>query len=130
MLYPEPYNAQEVHRNMKFQLLYEGGITNGFNEETEEMLVYLMDEVADRYAKSTRMRIITRAEAGTWMTAARSLIDVPEEIVTDVDRMVAIQAKKAAGVTLTREDADAMDPDKAVRGINRKPKTIAGYFEA
>lgn len=128
MLYPSIYNNREVDRNKVGPLVYEGGITLGLGDATEEMLMKLNDETADKYAADSNMKIITKAEADTWLAAARSLVNVPEERVTDVDRMVAISAKVAAGVTLTREDEDALDPDKPVRGITRQRKTADGIF--
>ncbi len=127
LTYPNLYDADEVHRNFKRTLLYEGGITE-FGEDTEEMLMLLLDEVADKYAGSKDMRIISRADAELFIQNARSLASDPIEQVTDVDRLIAIQTKLAASVALTQEDRDALDPTNPVRGINRKEKTVAGFF--
>lgn len=130
MVYPPPYNAQEVDRNRRGPLVYEGGISHGYNDDTEEALLYLRDEIADRYARSPEMRIVSRARAETWMAAARSYQAMPDEMVMDVDRLHAITAKKAAGVAISAEDLDALDPASPVPGINRTKKTVADVFGA
>jgi hypothetical protein len=131
MIYPEPYDPTESMRNRRGPILYEGGITADLNEDTDEAMVWMNDALADKYAAaSPDMRIVSDARAQIFMDNARSLVGIPEEQVTDVNRVQAISAKVAAGVALTVEDRDALDPDKKVAGINRKRKTLAGYFGA
>jgi len=130
MIYPEPFNADEVHRSMKGPLLYEGGITQGFGDDSEECLILLTDDVADKYdANSRNMRILTRVEAEAWLSNARSIQAQPQEQVTDIDRMHSIQAKVAARIKLSKEDLNALDPDHPVVGINRRHKTVAAIFK-
>lgn len=124
--YPAVYDAVEVDRNKLGPLIYKGRHDEG--DETGEVLTALKDEVADRYAQDPDVRIITKAAATTWLKNNPNMANDPEEQVTDSERLVAIQTKIAAGITLSTEDRDALDPDKPVRGINRRLKNADSYF--
>lgn len=126
MNYPKVYNAQEVEIRKKGPLQYDGGIGRG--ESTEELLIYLQNETADKYAEDIRIRIITDAEANTWLSKCKRLEGSGEERVTDPNRMLAIIAKNAAGVALSQEDLDALNPDNKIAGINRKRKNITDMY--
>jgi len=130
MGYPAIYNAQEIEFNKKGPIVYEGALSRGLN--TEECLISVQDSVADAYAAHPQglVRIVTEAEADTWLGNNVQLKSRPEERVTDVDRLQAIQTKIAAGFSLSTEDNQALDPDHVMRGINRIPKTAVGIFGA
>ena len=128
MRYPPAYDAKDVDASKRGPLVLDQGLANG--DATEEMLMWVNDRLANAYVSDPDMREITEAEADTWLGGVARVQERPEEVVTDVDRMVAIQAKVAAGVSLSTEDMNALDPDHAVRGINRKLKTAAAIFGA
>ena len=66
--------------------------------------MFVSDRLANAYKVDADMRTLTQAEADTWLTGARNLARVPEEQVTDPGRLVAIQAKVAAGIALSPGD--------------------------
>ncbi len=127
MRYPRVYDAMEVEVNKTGPLMYSEGLARGQN--SEEMMMRLSDTLADRYAVDDDIRILTETEADAWLSVNPKVLRMPEERVTDVNRMIAIQAKVAAGIDLSPEDRDALDPNKPVRGINRKAKTAASLFD-
>ncbi len=124
--YPAVWNVPEVERSKLGPLVYKGRHDKG--DETGEVLTVMKDAVADKYALDRDIRILTEAEATTWLETNPNLAAVPEERITDERRLQAIQTKIAAGVALSTEDNDALDPDKPVRGINRKRKNAQSYF--
>ena len=124
--YPAVYDAVEVDRSRLGPLIYKGRHDEG--DETGEVLTALKDEVADRYAQDSDVRIVSKAVVTTWLKNNPNMAADPEEQVTDSERLMAIQTKIAAGITLSTEDRDALDPDKPVRGINRRRKNADSYF--
>jgi len=130
MGYPRVYNAQEIEFNKKGPIVYEGALSRGGT--AEECLIYVEDSVADAYSADpeNRVRTVTEAEADVWLSNNVQLKSRPEERVTDVNRIQAIQAKVAAGIILSTEDYNALDPDHVMLGINRVPKTAVGIFNA
>lgn len=128
MLYPSPYDPQEVDRNKQGPIVYEGAFQYG--EAEEECLIYLNDSVADAYATSPDMDTISEAEADAWLAANRLLAKIPEERVSDADRISAIKLKHDLGEALTDEDYRALDPDDPIPGITRRKKTAKGIFGA
>lgn len=120
MLYPTRYNAKEV--DAKGRILpagYSGHI--GLGGDTEWLFIALDDETADDYALDPDMEIVAPEDADADLESWRVMRGEPAEQVTDAVRIQAIAAKQAAGIPLTDEDRDALDPDKPVRGINRRP---------
>ena len=128
MLYPEAYKPFEIDANKQGPIIYEGAFSRG--QASEECMVFIEKAVADKYKADDpeRFRVVPKAAADQWLAQNQQLQEQPEERVTDVDRMIAIQAKVAAGVVLSQEDLDALDPDNPIRGINRRPKTAVGIF--
>ncbi len=126
--YPAVYDAAEVDRVKLGPLVYKGRHDEG--DETGEVCTCMKDEAAAKYAQDPDIQILTEAETTRWLQANPNLAGIPEEQVTDPDRLQAIQTKIAAGVALSTEDRDALDPDKPVRGINRKRKDAQSYFPA
>lgn len=127
MLYPGGYNAKAVHNSSGGPQLRDGGIGNGDN--SEEMLIRVGNELADRLDESPDMRIANLPAADAWILVYANAKGLPEEVVTDSERIALIQAKQTAGIPLTSEDTDALDPDKPVRGVNRRTKDAAGFFD-
>lgn len=128
MKYPAKYNAYEVDANKRGPIMYEGGLGRG--NASEECMIYLEDTVADKYATDPDMRIVPEAAADAWILANKQEQDKPNEQVTDVNRLIAIQVKIAAGKALSTEDNDALDPDKPdVKGISRKKTKAADIFK-
>lgn len=124
--YPAIYNAEEVDRTTLGPLVYKGRHDEG--DLTGEVLMCMKDAAADAYSEDDDVRIITEAEADVWLQTNPNLTSDPEEQVTDVERLQAIGVKIAAGIDLTAEDFDALNPDKPARGINRKSKNARSYF--
>lgn len=126
MAYPAEFNAVIVQNNSGGPQIRDGGIGNGL--ATEEMLMRIEDTLADQYDLSADMRIATQAEADTWLAGNARVQALPEERITDADRLAAIALKKSLGMELSLEDLDAMDADKPVRGINRITRETRGLF--
>jgi hypothetical protein len=132
MIYPSIYDAQEVEANKRGPLIYNQGIANG--GDTEEMLCYLQDAVADSYALHTDCTILSEAQADAWLLTVERLQNQPEEVVTDPNRLLLIYVKAAAaqlggtGIVLTAEDTAALDPDNPKQGVNRRLKNAASLF--
>lgn len=127
MKYPVKYNAYEVDANKIGPIVYEGGIGRG--QPFEECMIYLADATADKYAVDPDMRIVAEVEANEWLAANKQEQAKPDETVTDVNRLIAIQVKIAAGKVLSQEDNDALDPDKPTKGISRKKKLAVEVFK-
>lgn len=129
MKYPVPYNAQEIDRNKRGPIVYEGAF--GYGEATEECLVCLNDSVADAYAAaSADMEVITEVQANAWLAANRLEAKIPEERITDPDRIGLIKLKNDLGNTLSEEDLRALDPDDPIPGVIRRRKTASDIFGA
>ncbi len=126
MQYPAVYVDSEVDANKQGPIQTEGAL--GLGEDVEECMILLNNAVADKYASDPDVRLATEAEGDAWLATNRNLAGQPEEVVTNVNRLFAIIAKNEAGVALSQEDLDAVDPDKSVKGINRCSKTCTGIF--
>lgn len=120
MVYPAAYDAREVDRHKTGKLDYSGHMR--FGQAEEWMIVCLEDTVADKYALDPDMEIVDDATADADSEAWRQMRGEPEEQVRDPNRIQAIVAKQTAGIPLTQEDQDALDPSKDVAGINRREK--------
>lgn len=127
MKYPVKYNAYEVDANKIGPIVYEGGLGRG--QPFEECMICLTDGTADKYAIDPDMRIVSETVANQWLATNKQEKDKPDETVTDVNRLIAIQVKIAAGISLSQEDNDALDPDKATKGISRKKKLVTEIFK-
>ena len=88
-------------------------------ESEGHCLVILPSALADDYATDPGMNIVTAARADALVDKWRQLKGHPAEIVTDERRIAAITAKIQAGIALSQEDRDALDPDSPVRGVSR-----------
>jgi hypothetical protein len=126
MKYPSTYDAYEVEGGKIGPLVYEGRLGRG--EATEKMLLKVNDVLAAKLAVDADCVIVDATAAQTWLDQNPDLQALPDEQVTDPDRLLAIVAKNAASVVLSAEDLDALDPDKATKGINRSKKTVATIF--
>ncbi len=130
MKYPAPYNAQEVDRlgigptkvNLA-DISYSGEMSRGGSSSF--CIIMLPDTLAAAYAKSDDMEIITDIQADTLMEANRIANQVPEEIVNDLSRIQAIQAKTGASIALTTEDLKALDVNDRTPGVVKARKTAA-----
>ena len=129
MTYPSPYNAQEVDRSgigpcgINGTGAYSGGIGRG--QDHEFCLILLEDAVAARYLVSPDMEEVTALEADALMEQWRVDNDESEEVVRDPARIQAIAVKQAAGIPLTQEDLDSIDPTKPTPGINRRLRSMS-----
>jgi hypothetical protein len=141
MRYPARYNAKEVERFGKgpgeFQNAsgaYSGGIGRG--ADTEYCLILLEDAVADEYATDPDMEIINAATADADMEQWRIDNNEPETTVQDSDRVQTIyakigaavgmtaQEKTAAGLDLTQEELNILDPENPLPGINKRLRSV------
>ena len=55
---------------------------------------------------------------------------MPEETVTNPNRIAAIQAKLDASIALSQDDLDALDPDSRVPGIEKTLLPVKEKFPA
>lgn len=124
MRYPRVYDADEVERNRLGPIIYDGGLARG--EDEEWALLCVRDELAEKYAKAdpVNIRIISEEEAEAWLANNPQLQSMPNETVTDPNKLLAILAKKAAGVSLSEEDLKALDPNDPTPGIRKVPKRL------
>lgn len=133
-IYPAPYDPVEVDRNKVGPLIYEHK-ANG-ETDTDELLCCLNDATADKYAAANGMRIVTKAQANTWLTNnAHFQASWPSERVNDPNRMAAISAKLLAkaggisGVALSASDKNALNPKHAEPGVVEQAKNVDGVFK-
>jgi len=125
--YPAVYNAAEVQEAKRGPLVYDSHLEDD-DEETTGLLVYLDSAVAERYASDPGCKKLTQDEASAWLGSCRRHNAQPVEVVTNASRLQAILAKQAAGVKLSTEDKDAVNPAKSVPGIERRPVTLKEVF--
>ena len=122
MVYPARYRAQEVDRNgfgpTMMGLAYEGRIGRGANEEY--CIICLEDALADIYARDPNMEVIEPDDADALMEQWRKDNGLPEEYVSDPNRVQAIIAKRLIGMELSEEDKRAMDPDDSCPGLSKR----------
>jgi len=126
MKYPACWDAYEVEGAKVGPILYSGRIRAG--DDFEYCLVcFHNDEVADRYLRSCPLEILELSEeaANEFIRNEWEGRDMPEEVVTDPNRVMAIMAKKMAGLELSEDDLKVLDPDEPTRGINRRPKDVS-----
>ncbi len=128
MGYPSVYNAADVELNKKGPIIYEGAFSRG--EDTEQCLLYVQDALADRYVAGSRglIKEVTAVEADAWLAVNKQELAKSVEEITDQGRLIAIQAKKAAGQPLSQEDKDAVNPDHVTKGINKRKTTVAEFY--
>lgn len=115
MSYPDVYKAEEVDRSGVGVLAYSKAMSRG--SDTEECIICVEDSIADKYLTDSDITELTQLQAEALVSQWDTDNNEPIETVNDVNRLIAIQAKKAAGITLTQNDLDALDPDSSVKGI-------------
>lgn len=123
MVYPERYDAQEVDRvgigpgGFLGNLAYSGHIGRGGSEEW--CLIALPPYLAREYAQSTDMEIVDTEAANVSLEEWRILKGLPEETVSDPNRIMAIRAKQEASLELSAEDLRALDPEDPMPGVTK-----------
>lgn len=120
MVYPAIYNAKEVQHAMIGGILYPREI--GLGAPYEDCIICISDnEMADMYIEKSKGDIVeqTEEEVDLFMSTRWEHRKEGEERVTDQYRLLAIQVKLDNNQQLTKEDQDALDPDKRIPGINR-----------
>lgn len=126
LVYPARFNPAEVQRrgigHINGARGYSGHIGLGGDEEWT--FVGLDDDLADEYALDPDMEIVTPAQADAEMEQWRLMRGEPAEFVRDPERIQAIVAKQQAGLALTQEDLDALNPDSPVPGVNRAERAV------
>ncbi len=118
MVYPARYRAQEVDRAGTGPLAYSGAIGRGGGHEY--CIVGLENGLADVYARDVNMEIISADETDRLMEQWRKDNGLPEEYVSDPNRIQAILAKKAMGIEFSEEDRKAMDPNDDCPGLSKR----------
>lgn len=121
MVYPDVYDAREVDAAKQGPILYPGEIGKGASEE-HCVVCFHNAEVAKEYLKDKDITKLTKIQVNKFMRERWTGRKDPEERVMDPNRLTAIVAKQNAGMKLSQEDQDALDPDKRVPGINRVNK--------
>jgi hypothetical protein len=114
---------------------YSGGIGRGQDEEW--CLFLIPDALANQYVLDADMEIVSEATADALMEQWRIDNNETETVVTDPDRVQTIYAKQeagtgmtpeektAAGLDLTQEEQDILDPDNPLPGINKRLRLVA-----
>ena len=128
MKYPDIYDAEEVERHRLGPIVYDGGLARG--EDEEWALLCVRDELADKYVKADprNFKVLSEEEAERWLADNPQLQRQPNETVDDPNRLLAIMAKRMAGLPLSDEDKRALDPDDPTPGIRRVPKKLHELF--
>lgn len=124
--YPEVLDIAEFEGARTGKPIYNGGIQRD-GGPTEEMVVGMRDATADKYARHPRVKILTRQEAEAWFDANYRQ-DPASERVDDPDRLLAIIAKKSAGLELSPGDLRALDPADPEPGVRAVPRKALGDF--
>jgi len=119
--YPKPFDAREVHVH---------GTGPVYDLETmfdtasgrAECLIRITNAIADRYAQSPYMSILTALEADAWVDANQTVQNASEY---DVDEPIvnALNLRLAAGRTLDTLELEMLDPDNRRAGIRRVRRT-------
>lgn len=115
MAYPSAYKGKEVDGRGLGVIGYSGDISRGGTEAW--CLIAVDDALAAVYAADPDMEIVTRTQAEALLEQWRIAKGEPDEQVNDPDRLTAIIAKQGAGIALSAEDLDALDPTNATAGI-------------
>ena len=129
MVYPDVYDAREVEQNKTGPILYPNEIGKGASEE-DCVICFGDDAIADEYISQSHGDIVelSEAEVDIYMETRWERRNDGEESVTDPNRIMAIQAKQQAGLGLSAEDMDVLNPDKRISGINRINKDHNIFF--
>jgi hypothetical protein len=129
MVYPDIYDAMEVEQVKVGPILYPNEIGKGASEE-DCLICFGDDTIADEYISQSKGDItqLTEAEVDEYMSTRWERRNDGEEQVTNPERLLAIQVKLQAGVTLSAEDRDVLNPDKRVAGINKINKNHNIFF--
>ena len=118
MVYPDVYDAMEVERSKFGPILYPNEIGKGASEE-DCIICFHDDKVAKAYLKDLGIVELSEKEVDEYMATRWDQRQASQERVTDPDRISVISVKLAAGMELTDEDRDVLNPDKRTAGINR-----------
>ena len=126
LMYPERYNPQEIDRQGQLIGPGNGGYSGhiGLGGDEEWCILVLPDALANEYAEDRDMEIITMSEADTLREQWRQFRGETEERVDDPERIQAVRAKQEAGIALSQEDRDALDPNSDVPGIRKRIRPL------
>jgi hypothetical protein len=129
MVYPDIYDAMEVEQVKVGPILYPNEIGKGASEE-DCLICFSDNTTADEYIAQGDGDIIqlTEAEVDEYMNTRWERRNDGEEQVLNPERLLAIQVKLQAGVALSGEDQDVLNPDKRVSGINKINKDHNIFF--
>ena len=129
MVYPDIYDAMEVEQSKIGPILYPNEIGKGAKEE-DCVICFGDDNIANEYITHSNgdIKALTEAEVDEYMGTRWEHHKDGVEQVVNPDRLLAIQAKLQAGIKLSTEDQDALDPNKRVTGINKLNKDHNIFF--
>ena len=129
MVYPDIYDAMEVEQVKVGPILYPNEIGKGASEE-DCLICFGDDTIADEYISQSKGDItqLTEVEVDEYMNTRWERRNDGEEQVLNPERLLAIQVKLQAGVALSAEDRDVLNPDKRVAGINKINKDHNIFF--
>ncbi|MHC4500327.1 MAG: hypothetical protein ACYS21_14580, partial [Planctomycetota bacterium] len=133
IVYPSVWNPQRIMRHQRGPLEYA--------PDYSQVLLCLPQDEARKLAGDPKAEIVTEAQADAWLLANDDVQRRPELRVTDADRLALIQVEllrrlvaKTEGIplkdVLSGEDADVLNPDAKVAGVNRVSKKAKGIFGA
>lgn len=124
MVYPDRYIATEVDAcgigptGVNGSASYSGHMARG--GDVEWCFIMLPYDLAYEYAEDPDMDVVTPEHADECMERWCRERGDSEDIVRDRERVLAINTKLLAGIELTQEDKDALDPESPIRGINKR----------
>ena len=133
-VYPSVYNAKEVDRmgmhgvQLALRAVTSSGAINRGGGE-EYMIIAMPEVEALKYANDPDMMIINSIEADKLMAQWAQDNGVPDEIVRDDRRLLAIDVKIKAGQPLSIEDEQALDKDSPIKGINKSVRPIKDLID-
>jgi hypothetical protein len=129
MVYPDVYDAMEVEQTKIGPILYPNEMGKGASEE-DCVICFRDDATAGEYIAQSKGDIVelSEVEVDEYMMTRWERRNDGEEQVTNSERLLAIQVKLQAGVVLSTEDNDALNPDKRVSGINKINKDHNIFF--
>jgi hypothetical protein len=129
MIYPDVYDAMEVEQVKIGPILYPNEIGKGAAEE-DCVICVGNDIVAEEYISGSAGAIteLSVAEVDVFVATRWERRKEAEEQVLDAKRILAILTKKMLGKPQSKEDQDAMNPDKRTPGINRVNKDHNVFF--
>jgi len=126
MKYPDVWNAKEVDRN-GFVISpglggYGGDLGRGADEEF--VLAIVKEKLATTYSKDTDISILSKDDANASLVEHRTKNNINTLHITNPETIEIIKIKIQQGVSLSNEEAKAINPEDTTPGINKIKMTV------